>query len=319
MNEASMKSDLSLRPAIAPNRLDALDIARLCESSIENGAGFTHLAGFTTIAAPGDHQLVFLDRFSKDAAEAIENAHVTSALFALPPEYRGHVNKPTIFTEHPREIFARLAIEMFDYFSAYWWGFEDAAAAGARRGGTIVYPGAQIHQDAVIGEGSIIFPGSVIGPNVIIGRRALIKPNSVIGIVSFGIFRGRDNRNTHLPHVGGVVMGDDVEVGALTTVCAGTIHPTIVADTVKVDDHVHVGHNTQTGEGTLICANSVIAGSAVLGRDVWISPNTSIIESTNIGDKAFVGLAANVLKDVPANTVVVGNPARPLRTLPPLD
>lgn len=311
-----MAMDARTSPALGTKQLDAAEIARLCGIAVENPESFSHIEGVTTLPRPKDHLLIFLDRFGDDKCRAIEAATGASILFVLPPDYRGRIGRPALFTPHPREAFSRLVVAMFDYDSGYWNGFEDSATTQARLPNTRIFPGSQIHRDAQIGEGSVVFPGNVIGPKVTIGKRAAIRPCSAIGFSGYGIFRGADNRNAHLPHVGGVLIGDDVEIGSFTTVCAGTIHPTVIEDTAKIDDHVHIAHNCQIGEGARVIAHAEVSGSVIVERNAWLAPNVSILEGTRIGENAFVGIAANVTKDVPPNMLVVGNPAKVLRELP---
>jgi UDP-3-O-[3-hydroxymyristoyl] glucosamine N-acyltransferase len=114
-----------------------------------------------------------------------------------------------------------------------------------------------------------------------------------------------------MPHVAGVYIGDHVVIGALNTVASGTIHPTVVEDYVKTDDHVHIAHNCHIGARTLITACAELSGSVVVGPDCWIGPNASVRDGVDIGAKAFVGIAANVVGPVSAGETVMGNPARP--------
>lgn len=314
-----MAPDLRRRPADSGQQLDKTAIEQLDGDVIENADGFEHVARASSLANPVDHSLIFVERFSDEACARIEEAAGRSILFALHPDFRAHVRRPAIFSEHVRLIYTRIVEALFDYHRGYWDALEDAGTAQARLPGTRIMQGAHIHRTATVGEGSLIFPGCVVGPNVIIGKRALIKPNTVIGLPGFGVFRNPHGDNTHLPHVGGVVIGDDVEFGALTTVCAGTFHPTLVGDGVKTDDHVHIAHNCDIGSGTQIAAHAELSGSVTVGRNVWLSPNVSVVNGLTIGDRAFVGIAANVTKDIAADTLVAGNPAKVLRTLTPAD
>jgi UDP-3-O-[3-hydroxymyristoyl] glucosamine N-acyltransferase len=305
-------SDRPLRPATSGRELDAAGIASLCGTAIENAARFRGLRGLTTFAAPQARHLVFLDTVSPERLAAIAAAP-EGTLFLLPEDARGQVDQAALFVSHVREAFAKLAEALFDYSGGYWEGYEAAQGAAARRAGVRVMPGSTIHRDAVIGAGTFVAPGVAIGPNVEIGRDCLILANAAIGFAGFGVFVGSDGRNRHLPHVGGVVIGDEVEIGALNTVCAGTIHPTVVEDTVKTDAHVHIAHNCWVRRGAKLTAHAELSGSVEVGEDAWLGPNCSVIESRRIGAGALVGIAANVVKDVPDGAVVAGNPARILR------
>ena len=305
-------NDRPLRPATATRELDAAAVAGICGVPLDNTRRFAGLRGLTTLAAPVARHLVFLDAFAEERLAAIEAAP-DGTLFLLPEEYRGHVGQAALFVRHVREAFAALVNALFDYEGGYWEGYETAEAAATRRPGVRIMPGATVHVAAAIGEGTFIFPGVSIGPNVEIGRDCLIFANTAIGFAGFGVFSDSDGRNRHLPHVGGVILGDQVEIGALNTVCAGTIHPTVVEDTVKTDAHVHIAHNCWIRRGAKLTAHAELSGSVEVGEDAWLGPNCSVIESTRIGRGALIGIGANVVKSIPDGVVAAGNPARVLR------
>lgn len=180
----------------------------------------------------------------------------------------------------------------------------------------------QIHHTATIGKNVAIEPGVVIGEgtrvghNVVIhggtriGRFCDIKSGAVIGEAGFGFERDEEGLPLKMLHLGGVRIGDHVEVGSFSTVCRGGLGDTVLEDHVKLDDHVHVAHNCQVGTGTLITACAELSGSVTVGKNVWIAPNATVVQKISIGDEAFIGMAAVVLKPVPARTKVFGNPAR---------
>ena len=103
-----------------------------------------------------------------------------------------------------------------------------------------------------------------------------------------------------------------VEIGSLTTVCQGTLAPTILEDDVKVDDHVHVAHNCWIKKKTIVTACAEISGGVTVGEQSLIAPSSSVHENVHLGDRVLVGLGAVVLQNVPAGATVAGNPARPL-------
>jgi acetyltransferase-like isoleucine patch superfamily enzyme len=257
-----------LRPATAGIVLSAAEVAEIA-GSIVNAGRFPGLIGATTLASPKGGHMVFLDRCDGDVAARIAAAEYRDMLFLLPADCPIAIAPPAIFTAFPRETFSHLAMKLFDYEGSYWAAFEDSPTAQKRMPEVRIFPGCQIHASATLGAGSTIFPGCVIGPNVRIGERALLWPNCTIGFAGFGIYRGSDRRNAHMPHVGGVIIGDDVEFGSFTTVCSGTIHPTMVHADVKTDAHVHIAHNCQIGPGTRITAHAELSGSVTIGRDAW--------------------------------------------------
>ena len=125
-----------------------------------------------------------------------------------------------------------------------------------------------------------------------------------------GFERDRRNRPIRMVHLGGVLIGDHVEVGALTTVVQGALADTVIEDYVKINDHVHVAHNCRIGEGTIIGGGAYLSGSIRVGRCCWIAPNCSIRQKLTIGEEAIVGIGAVVVSDVEPRSTVYGNPAR---------
>lgn len=209
----------------------------------------------------------------------------------------------------------------FEFVRALGW-LEANIGFAARSVETRIHPSVLLGRNVEIGEGVEIGENTVIGHNVVIdrgvriGRNCIIKSNSVIGENGFGFERDETGFPLRFPHLGSVVLEDDVEIGALNTVCRGTLNDTIIRRGTKTDDHVHVGHNCIIGPQNLITACTETGAGIRTGKNVWIGPNSSIIEKVTIGDSAFIGIGTLVLRDVAPNTTVVGVPAR---VLPPKD
>jgi UDP-3-O-[3-hydroxymyristoyl] glucosamine N-acyltransferase len=163
-----------------------------------------------------------------------------------------------------------------------------------------------IGDHVVIGAGTQIAHHVVIAENTAIGRRCVVKSHAVIGEPGFGFDFEPDGRPVRIPHVGRVVVGDDVEIGTGVTVCRATMGETRVGDHVKIDDHVHIAHNCRVDANTVITAGAVLSGSVGVGESAWLGPNSTITQKVHIGRRAFVGVGALVTRDVPDDTVLSG-------------
>ena len=149
-------------------------------------------------------------------------------------------------------------------------------------------------------------------PTCIMGHEYLVGQNTVIGGDGFGWYQWGIYKK-RFPHIGGVYIGDHVEIGSCVTIDRGALGDTIISDGVKIDNGVHIGHNATIREGTLLAAHCVIGGSAVIGKDVWVGLGAQIKDYVKVGNRAVVGMGAIVIRDVEPDTVVVGNPARELK------
>jgi UDP-3-O-[3-hydroxymyristoyl] glucosamine N-acyltransferase len=164
---------------------------------------------------------------------------------------------------------------------------------------------------AVVGAGGTRGEHLVLERRVIIGKRVTIGHGSVVGNPGFGWAFGPGGVVRTMPQLGGVVIEDDVHVGPLCTIDAGTLGPTILRRGVKLDAHCHVGHNCDIGEGTIIAAQSGFAGSVKIGRRVLVGGQVGIADHVTVGDGAKIAAKSGVIGDVPAGAVVAGYPAVP--------
>lgn len=152
-----------------------------------------------------------------------------------------------------------------------------------------------------------------IGDNVHIGQNVTVNPYSVIGSEGFGYVRNEENKLEKFEHVGGVIIEDNVAIGALTTVDRGTLGNTVVGEGTKIDSHVHVGHNVIIGKHCVITAFVMIGGSSKVGDYCWLAPCACIRDGITIGKHVMVGMGAVVTKNILDNDVVVGVPARSIK------
>ena len=250
--------------------------------------------------------------FAKECSTELVRAFNEAGVFAIASMgYVGRLTCPHVISPTPRLDFARAVKRFFV-----------VEKPGGIAGTAIVSPFAQLGKGvgighfavigdrAMIGEGTEIREHVVIGEGVKIGRNCLIKANTVIGGEGFGFEFDEAGVPVRMPHLGGVIIGDNVEIGSLNAIARGTLDDTVIGDNVKTDDHVFIAHNVEVGDNTLIIAGAEVSGGVKIGKNVWIAPQATIRNQVEIGDGAVVGMGAVVTKSVRAGAVVMGNPAR---------
>ncbi|MDT8435278.1 MAG: UDP-3-O-(3-hydroxymyristoyl)glucosamine N-acyltransferase [Gemmatimonadota bacterium] len=191
--------------------------------------------------------------------------------------------------------------------------------------GAVVGDGARIGRNtwieahAVVGEGVRIEedcrlgPGCTIAGRSVLGRRVHVQAGARVGCDGFGYVR-TDEGPRKFPQVGRCRLGDDVEIGANSTIDRGSLGDTVVGAGTKIDNLVHIGHNCRLGEGCLIAGQVGIAGSTVLGAGVRVAGQVGIAGHLEIGAGASIGAKSGVMSDIPAGETWSGYPARPHRT-----
>ena len=185
--------------------------------------------------------------------------------------------------------------------------------AGATIGDGVAIGSHSVVGDGVrIGEGSRLWPGVTVYAGATIGARTVIHSGARIGCDGFGyVFQAGAHQK--IPHIGRCVIGDDVEIGANTTIDRGSIDDTVIGSGTKIDNLVHVAHNVKIGEKCLLMAQVGIAGSATIGDGVILAGQAGISGHLSIGAGARVAAQAGVFGDVPAGESWSGYPARPHR------
>ena len=172
--------------------------------------------------------------------------------------------------------------------------------------------GVVLETGVVVGDDSEIDSRVVCYPGTRIGARARIKAGAVLGGTGFGYLSDRTGHHL-IPHVGGCAIADDVHIGANTCVDRGSIDDTEVGAGSRLDNCVHVGHNSRLGQRCLVMGGVVIAGSARIGNDVILAGHCAVGGHFQIGDGARIGAKAGVISEVPAGASFSGFPARPHR------
>ncbi len=169
-----------------------------------------------------------------------------------------------------------------------------------------------IERDCEIGKNVIIDHNSVVKSGTIIFDNVKIGANCTIGGVGFGYEQNESGQYEVIPHIGNVVLENNVEIGNNVCVDRAVLGSTILHEHVKVDNLVHIAHGVEIGKNSLIIANAMVAGSVQIGENCWIAPSASIKQKLTIGNDSIVGLGSVVLKNVDEKSTVAGVPAKKL-------
>ena len=176
--------------------------------------------------------------------------------------------------------------------------------------GVRIYPLAYVGAGATLGEGCVLHPHAVLRDGVRLGRRVIVHSGAVIGDDGFGYAHdGRGHRK--IPQVGTVVVEDDVEIGANTTIDRAMLGETLIRSGTKIDNLVQIAHNVEIGEQSIIVAQVGISGSCRLGRGVILAGQVGMADHLTMGDGAIAEAKAGLWTDVEAGTRVFGSPALP--------
>lgn len=163
-----------------------------------------------------------------------------------------------------------------------------------------------IFNDVQIGDGTIIYPNVVIHENVKIGKNCIIRDNSSLGTTGMGFEKDLDGNWYHLPQVGGVVIGDNVEIGSHSDIKKGTINNTIIGNYSKLGSYTNIGHNCVIGENSLFTNHCVVAGSTIVGKNFFMGICSSVGNGLTIGDNVTVAANVFVNENVSDNKLTFG-------------
>lgn len=172
-----------------------------------------------------------------------------------------------------------------------------------------IYPHVCIGNNAVIGDNSILYSGVKIYDGCIVGNNCILHAGSVIGADGFGFAPQPDKSFKKIPQIGNVIIEDDVEIGANTTIDCGTMDATIIRKGTKIDNLVQIAHNCEIGENSIIAAQTGLAGSTKVGKNCMFAGQVGVVGHLTIGDNVQIGAQSGVTKSIKDNQIVLSSPA----------
>jgi len=210
---------------------------------------------------------------------------------------------------HPSAVVASTAVLGNDVSIGPLAVVDDDVAIGA---GTKIGGGCYLGREASLGEGCTIHPNVTIRERCTLGNRVIVQPGAVIGSCGFG-YELQNGKHVKIPQTGIVEIGNDVEIGANTTIDRARFGRTVIGEGSKIDNLVQIAHNVQIGSHSIICAQVGIAGSTRIGSYVTLAGQVGLAGHIEIGDKAIIGAQSGLSKNVPAGDMVIGAPAKPMK------
>lgn len=266
----------------------------------------------TTVAAADESSLVWLASLPANINQLLDQCAAPVIILPLPVPAAMPVpeDKCLVFTADPRLLAITILSRFFRQRPA--WGLHPTA---------IVHPEADVSPETYIGpysilgkcsigRGSILYGNNYVHDGVRLGSDVIVHAGAVIGSDGFGYQPDENQEWLKFEHVGGVEVGNGVEIGANTCIDRGTLGNTVIGDGTKIDNLVQIGHNARVGRHCLVISHAMLGGSCEIGDYAWISPGAGILQKVQIGEKATIGFGTIVLKNVPPGETWVGVPAR---------
>lgn len=180
---------------------------------------------------------------------------------------------------------------------------------GVRLGKNVeIFPNCFIDENVTIGDNTTIYSGCVILKDTVIGKSCTIYPNCTLGSPGFGYAKNKEGEYQKIPQLGNVVLEDEVDIGAGTTVDRATMDSTIIRKGCKLDNQIQIGHNVEVGKNSVFASQAGIAGSSKIGENVMLGGQAGIAGHVEVGNNSIIMAQTGVGKNVPENFYAFGSP-----------
>ncbi len=245
------------------------------------------------------------------------NGPVTPTLIRVRDAYSGFASLLQLYNElvssqrrtgieQPAHVAATATLGADVYIGAFSY-IGEGAKLGA---GVEIYPGCYVGDGVIIGDGSKILPGVKIYDACVIGKRVILHSGVVVGADGFGFAPVADGSYKKIPQIGNVIIEDDVEIGANTTIDRATMGTTVIRQGVKLDNLIQIGHNAEIGRHTVIAAQTGVSGSTKVGQHCVIGGQVGMVGHIHLADGTRINAKSGISKAIETpNTTVNGSPA----------
>ncbi len=289
------------------------------------GDGEVPITGVSHLEDATEGEISFADG---PAVQSLADSCRASALI-VPPEVEVK-HKPFIVTEDPRLAFSKV-LELFAPDRRPGSGVHPTAVLGKNVSlgqnvsigahayvgdgtiigdDTVIHPLAYVGPEVLIGRNCSIHPQVFIGPRVQCGERVIIHAGASVGADGFGYLQ-TDHGHRKIPQIGTVILEDDVEIGANSTIDRATVAATRIGEGTKIDDQVHVAHNVVLGKNCLLCGQVGVAGSTTIGDNVVMGGQAGVNDHVEVGSNITIAARASVFGDLDEEGIYSGYPAAP--------
>ncbi len=220
-------------------------------------------------------------------------------------EYYDQVKNTKIGIEHPVFLSESTVYGEGLYLGAFAYVAENVVMGKNVK----IYPNAYIGENVQLGDNVIVFSGAKIYSETIIGNNCVIQSGAIVGADGFGFAPTKNGTFSKIPQTGNVILEDDVDVGAGTTIDRATMGSTILRKGVKLDNQIQIAHNVEIGEHTVIAAQTGVAGSTKIGKKCMIGGQVGIVGHITIGDNVRIQAQSGIGRNIKDNEILQGSPA----------
>lgn len=302
------------------------ELARWIEGHVRGNADL-EITNALPLSDADEHSITLVDNVRN--FERLDRSPAPAAI--VPADFSVTSEKTLICVDMPHQAFEKLVKKLRPHYETSQTGIHSRACvhasaligeeseiqAGAVIGENVtigkrchIHSGVVIEADCRLGDDCVLFPNVTLYSQTILEDRVVVHSGAVLGAYGFG-YRQTHGKHERTAQLGWVHLGNDVEIGAATTIDRGTYGSTRIGEGTKIDNQVQIGHNCQIGKHNLICALVGIAGSCSTGNYVVIAGQVGMKDHTHIGDRVQIGAQSGVMDDIPSDEIWTGSPAIP--------